>query len=863
MPVKISLKSSTFFSTFFHRERVLLLFVFLICSAFKSEAQRIPVLNQIDLPHNYYFRELYLPQLTSGPSSVSWTSDGKSLIYAMAGSLWIQEVGSETATQLTDGPGYDFQPDCSPNGKNVVYTRYNGQSVELMSLDLLTKQSTELTKNKGVNLEPRWSPDGKKLAYVSTMNTGHFLLYTAEMNNGVLEKNQCITPDRKSIAKRYYYSEFDHAINPFWSTDGEELFFISNREIAHGTGAIVSLSPGHDSIPKIIHQEETSWNTKPDISPDGTRMVYSSYLGRNWHQLWLLPSKGGYPVALTYGDYDNTNARWSPDGSKIAFISNRTGNMTLWTIDPYNGKEQEIKNPKLIYKNPVASLTVITLDENGSEQPARVSVCDSRGKFYSPRESWIHADDSTYPAAQKFESHYIHSQGKITLNVPNDSVYIVASSGPEYEISKQKISKLAKSLDTISIKLSKLKMPLEYGNWKSGDLHVHMNYTGHYRNTPENLVQQAKAENLNFMYNLIVNKEQRIPDISYFSPSSDPASTSEVLLFHSQEFHTSFWGHLGLLNLDDHFLVPSYSAYPETAFQSLYPHNVNIAKQAKAQNALVGYVHPFLASQLYPEQSESLTNDLPLNAALGLVDYYELIGFADHIPSADVWYKLLNCGMRIPAGAGTDAMANYASLRGPVGLNRIFIKNDGVFDKKEIVKQIKKGRSYVTNGPLIGLNVEDVEYGDVVQLKNKSEKISYSAFVRSAVAVDYLDIIWNGKVVKRHIMKGSKKEIDIKGKFAANGPGWMLARAWSEKADPDLFDSYPYASTNPIYFEVDGKYVISKEAASYFLIWIERLKKAAMNHEGYRDEREKEIVLNDIELARQFYLECINNSTMP
>ncbi len=863
MKDRISYFVSSFFSTRNLMIRQLLLFILVVCTVFKSEAQRVPVLNQIDLPHDYYFRELYLPQLTSGPSSVTWTSDGNSLIYAMAGSLWIQDVDSETASQLTDGPGYDFQPDSSPDGKTVVFARYNGQSVELMSLDIRTGQTTELTKNQSVNLEPRWSPDGKKIAYVSTMNSGHFLLYTAEMNKGVLEKNECITPNRKSSVERYYYSEFDHAINPFWSTDGEELFFISNREIAHGTGAIVSLSPDHDSIPKIIHQEETSWKTKPDISPDGTRMVYSSYLGRNWHQLWLLPAQGGYPVPLTYGDYDNTNARWSPDGSKIAFISNRSGNLTLWTIDPYTGKEQQIKNPKLIYKNPMSPLTVLTLDENGDQQPARVSICDSSGKFYAPRESWIHADDSSYPTTQKFESHYIHSKGKMTLDVPNDSLYIVVSSGPEFEIKKQRIGNLKGSTDTIRIMLSKLKMPLDYGNWKSGDLHVHMNYTGNYKTTPEILVQQAKAESLNFMYNLIVNKEQRIPDISHFSASSDPASTNDVLLFHSQEYHTSFWGHLGLLNLDDHFLTPSYSAYPETAFESLYPHNVAIAKQAKAQNALVGYVHPFLASQLYPEQSETLTNDLPLNAALGLVDYYELIGFADHIPSAEVWYKLLNSGMRIPAGAGTDAMSNYASLRGPVGLNRIFIKNDGVLDKTEIMRQIKMGRSYVTNGPLMGLRVGDAAYGDVVQLKNKGGKLAYSAFVRSAIAVDYLDIIWNGKVVKRHKLKGDKKEADIVGEFTPNGPGWMLARAWSEKADPDLFDSYPYATTNPIYFEVDGKYVISKEAASYFLIWIERLKKAAMNHKGYRDDQEREIVLKDIELARQFYLECIKNSTMP
>ena len=40
-------------------------------------AQREPVLKQIKLPHNYYYREMYLPQVTSGPSSVAWSPDGK------------------------------------------------------------------------------------------------------------------------------------------------------------------------------------------------------------------------------------------------------------------------------------------------------------------------------------------------------------------------------------------------------------------------------------------------------------------------------------------------------------------------------------------------------------------------------------------------------------------------------------------------------------------------------------------------------------------------------------------------------------------------------------------------------------------
>ena len=52
--------------------------------------------------------------------------------------------------------------------------------------------------------------------------------------------------------------------------------------------------------------------------------------------------------------------------------------------------------------------------------------------------------------------------------------------------------------------------------WWSGDTHVHMNYGGTYRNTPAHLALQARAEGLNLVENLIVNKEQRIPDIAYW-----------------------------------------------------------------------------------------------------------------------------------------------------------------------------------------------------------------------------------------------------------------------------------------------------------------------------------------------------------
>ena len=97
------------------RNHILPLFTFLTIAitacSLPARAQRDPVLKQIDLPHPYYFREMYLPQLTTGPSAAAWMPDSRSVVYSMAGSLWHQKLDSKMAEQLTDGPGYDYQPD--------------------------------------------------------------------------------------------------------------------------------------------------------------------------------------------------------------------------------------------------------------------------------------------------------------------------------------------------------------------------------------------------------------------------------------------------------------------------------------------------------------------------------------------------------------------------------------------------------------------------------------------------------------------------------------------------------------------------------------------------------------------------------
>src|SRR5215470_5785935 len=116
------------------RHRASLLIV-LILTAQSMMAQRDPVLRQVDLPHRYYYREMYLPQLTTGPNSAAWSSDSRSLVYSMSGTLWRQALDSNTAEQLTAAPGYDYQPDCSPDGRWIAYVSYRQDALELWVLD--------------------------------------------------------------------------------------------------------------------------------------------------------------------------------------------------------------------------------------------------------------------------------------------------------------------------------------------------------------------------------------------------------------------------------------------------------------------------------------------------------------------------------------------------------------------------------------------------------------------------------------------------------------------------------------------------------------------------------------------------------
>jgi hypothetical protein len=830
----------------------------LVLASGTAGAAREPVLSQVALPHNYYWRELYVPQLTAGKSSPAFMPSGKEVIYSWHGSLWRQHIERNDAVEITHAAGaYDYQPDVAPDGGSVVFSRYDGRAIEIGRLELASGETKLLTANGGVNLEPRISPDGGRIVFVSTAGTGHFNLRIANLTAAGLANERFLIAPRESAIDRYYYSTHDHFINPSWSPDGKRVWYVTNTEIPWGTGKICSVAvEGGDVACLDRHQLETSWAARPEVAPDGKRILFSNYHGGQWHQLWLTTTDDAAPLPLTYGEFDRRSARWSPDGKRIVYVSNEGGDTGIYVQETFGGARMYVAAGSVRHLTDPAFLKVVPQDADGNSIAARVSVLGSDRRWYGDSSHWMHGDEAYDRTVLPSEVHYQHCPGVCYLFVPPGRTTIHVQAGFRRKHEAVELDLVPRANPDVVVRLASNDLPPEFGRFLSADLHVHMNYGGHYRNTPKQLRAQQEAEDLDVVYNLLVNKEERIPDISYFQPGRNANSSGGGrMVFHSQEYHTSFWGHLGLLNLEDHYLLPDYAAYRHTALASPWPHNGAIADLAHAQNALVGYVH-IADLPIDPPKENVLSYELPADVAHGKVDYLEVMGFSDHHITAGIWYRLLNLGFRLPAGAGTDAMANYASLRGPIGLVRVFLETDGLRTPAALVGALKSGRTFVSNSALLGLTIDGKKPGDLLP---RAGKLPVRVALRSPVPMDHLELVQNGRVIKSFRIAGDRTRFDWSGSLDLKSGGWVVLRAFNDEADPWVLDLYPYATTSPIYFEAPPP--PAPADAAYFVAWMDRVIEAANARGGWNDAQEKADTLAYLEAAREKFRALAGTAT--
>ena len=793
---------------------------------------------------NYMFN-YYLPPPGAGyPWWPAWHPNGKQLAFSMHGTLWSLDLDTGIATELIRRPEYLSSPAWHPDGQRLVFSADDGEAINLYLLDTSDGSVETLTEGRHLNLDPAWSPDGAQLAYVSTSPNGYFNVQVRQDPGGVVTP---ITQDHSFGRSRLYFGEYDLHIQPAWLPRGDSVLVLSNRGISLGSGGLWMVPVESDGMQQasLIHREETLYRTRADISPDGTRFVYSSHLGGQFSNLFVLPVLGGEPYKLTFGEWDSFHPRFSPDGHQIAYISNRNGLPELRMLQVFGGRDQAIKIDSLDWLGAMGRVQVTVVDDaTGQPLPARIYSKAADGKTYTPSEA--------YQRQGRMSEHFFHIDGSYTHDVPVGSYTVEAMHGFEYFPAAATVDINSQTTADITLKLRRI-ADFKSQGWYSGSNHVHMNYGGNLHNTPENLVFMARAEDLDVIGELVANKDNRILDYQYFTGAPHSLTDSSIVLYFNEEYRPPFYGHVSFINLTDHLISPFTTGYEGTAIESLYPSNTQMFRLARQQGALGAYVHPFWGNEDPLETNLGSAKAFPVDVALGTVDYHELVSGAGWA-AYHVWHQVLNTGFNIPVVGGEDAISNLHRTA-IIGQMRAYAHMPDGLSWDGWLHAIKTGAMFVTNGPLLQFSVNGFSMGDTLYLDPGATSVTVEGVIHSIAPLDRIELVEGGRINSLRTMQVDTSvtartfsyELDI------NSSTWLTLQVASDTAWHPIDDRFVQATTNPIWILRGDEPVRSSSSAAYFIRWIDRLSAMAEGHPGWRSDAERLHVLGEFRQARRVY----------
>ena len=796
--------------------------------------------------HNFYFP----PAPSSTPWYPSWSPDGESIAVAMQGSIWSVEVVSGLATELVSGPKYYSSPNYSPDGRWLVYTADDhGRSIQLEVLNIETEETMALTNDRHIYADPRFSPDGTRIAYVSTEPSGYFNVYIQTFSAGRFSGEvAAVTRDNNYGRNRLYFGADDIHISPAWFPDGENLLLVSNRDVPLGSGNVFRVPAREDGFDEreTVLVEQTLYRSQPDVSIDGKRFIFSSTRGTadQFNNLYVQPTVGGEPYKMTFFTHDAFHPRWSPDGEWIAYIDNREGLPQLKLLETYGGKIVDLEITGRNWKNPMGTLRLTTVGADGQATGTRVHVEASDGRFYAPTDAYARI-------AQRAGFWFFHHTGTSVLELPEGEVSLLAVKGFENQPESVTTQILAGEVTELTLELEKV-IDMEERGWFSGSTHVHANYAGNLHNSLENLMMMSEAEDQDIVLEQIANKDNRILDYQYFVPGGQahPLSTPDRVLVVGQEYRPPFYGHVFLFGMRDHLISPFTTGYEGTGIESLYPSNTDIFLKAKSQGAYTGYVHSQWSSGDPLDGTLGGAKGFMVDAALATADAVEWstsqTGFA---PVYAVW----NNGLQVTLVGGEDSISNLQNTA-IVGSVRTYVKiPGGELSMHGWLQAMKNGHAFMSNGPLVELEVEGQIPGETVQLSS-GDNVTVTVEATSLTPLEKAELVFNGEVIADMPLSADRRRVSFERNFQPAHSGWYHVRV--NGASGEAFPmgiGYVQAVTNPVWIIVDGAPVRSSESADYGIAWIDKLQEMAEEWPDWRSQAEKDHVYAQFDSARDVY----------
>jgi Tol biopolymer transport system component len=268
-------------------------------------------------------------RITNNPvawdGSPHWSPDGVRIVYTTFQSfrpeIYVMNSDGSNLQNLTNNPADDYSPAWSPDGARIAFTSDRDGNPEIYVMNADGSNQINLTKTNYPLQDgsPAWSPDGTKIAFTRTDTIHVSQIYVMNADGS----NQTRLTDRQF-----------GSLDPAWSPDGNKIAFgtlglfgdwdfITADEIyvmnADGSNQInLTNNPGFDSQP--------AW------SPDGARIAFTRVPSDTVADplaepdIYVMNADGSNQIRLTNNAAADSDPAWSPDGTRIAFLSDRHGN---------------------------------------------------------------------------------------------------------------------------------------------------------------------------------------------------------------------------------------------------------------------------------------------------------------------------------------------------------------------------------------------------------------------------------------------------------------------------------------------------------------------------------------------------------
>lgn len=437
---------------------------------------------------------------------------------------------------------------------------------------------------------------------------------------------------------------------------------------------------------------------------------------------------------------------------------------------------------------------------SGRLVPARMHLRDRRGRPVRP------------PRVPFWHDHFVFN-GELTLELKPGRYQFEMERGPEYRTLSGEFTISRNSGDTHDLEVRRF-VDMKKEGWWSGDLHAQRKL--------KDIELLMRAEDLHVVpviswwneNNLWKNRDVPDPPLvrfdnqRYFRPlAGKDARQGGTLLF---------------FNLPKPLLLPgSRTRFPE------FPTPLTYLQAAR--NFPHGHV----------DIEKPFWWDVPLWITTGLVDSIGLVnnhmGRSAQIPneawgkprdkllypnphgngrwSQHIYYQILNCGLRIPPSAGSASGVSP----NPLGYNRVYVYCGKQLTWRRWWDGLRAGRVVVTNGPLLRPRVNGQLPGHVFQATT-GETVRLRASLKLSLRdkVDYLEVVKNGKVEHEVRLDQYARAGGRLPELEFQESGWMLIRAVSNYGQ-----SYRLGSSGPYYVEIGKRPRISRQAAQFFLDWVQ------------------------------------------